>query len=156
MSQEPHQEIIPPSRSVKAPSEADQQNQRDTGQTRILNVGHVHWYSNDIAELAKLAAVDSALAHKVVDQRDNEDKRANNSYRFGMVVSVALVALIIFAFTFLFVKVGVWSTLLAIAFVIATALLIRVIVTGQWSETTWFGKIVDALSRALGSVAGPE
>lgn len=154
MSQKPDQEVFPPSRSVSRQNETRaQQDSRDDGQTRILNVGQLHWHGNDIAELTKLASVDPELARKVVDQRDAEDKRANNSYRFGMIVTVLLVTLIIFAFSFLFVKVGIWSTLLAIMFVIAIALLTRVILTGQWSDTTWFGKFVDALAKALGSTS---
>lgn len=122
----------------------------------MLSIGQLHWHGNDIAELTKLAAVNPELANKIVEQRDAEDKRANTSFRFGMVTTLILVAMILAAFSFLFVKVGVWATLLIVVFVLATALLVRVILTGQWSETTWFGKFVDALSRALGSSASPS
>ena len=152
MSQNPQQEIFPPSRSVSSPDDAGaQQGSSDGSRTNILNVGQLHWHGNDIAELAKLASIDPELARRVVDQRDNEDKRANISYRFGVAAAVLLVGIIIFACSFLFVKVGIWSTLLTVALAIAVALLVRVILTGQWSDTTWFGRLVDALTKMLGS-----
>ena len=47
---------------------------------------------------------------------------------------------------------GFWTTLFAVALILAVALLIRVILTGEWSDTSWFGKLIDSLARALGSV----
>jgi len=61
-----------------------------------------------------------------------------------------LIAAMIFVATIVWAT-GIWTTLMAIGLILAVALLIRVILTGEWSETTWFGKLVGALSKALGS-----
>lgn len=126
---------------------------RDTprgGGARYLSIGTLHYHGNDLAELRKIAEVSPELANKIVDQRDKEDSRANTSYRFGIVSSALLVSVALGAFSFLLLEVGVIPTLCAIGGVLAVALLIRVILTGEWSDTSWFGKLMHMLVKALG------
>lgn len=121
------------------------------GPSQVLTIGQYHYHGNDIAELRKLAEVSPQLAEKVVDQRDKEDARVNISYRFGLAVSLLLVAFTLTAFTVAMIFAGVWATLIAVAAILAVALLVRVILTGKWSDTSWFGKLVTAIARALGA-----
>lgn len=117
----------------------------------ILQIGQLHYYGNDLAELRKLAEVSPKLAEKVVDQRDREDRRGHASYRFGLLATVGLLLGVVAAFTLIFIFAGVVATLVLIGVLLAIALLIRVILTGEWSDTSWFGKLVSGLAGALGS-----
>lgn len=143
-------EILPPSRDDK-PSNGNGGNYG--GGDRFLAINHLHLHGNDLAELRKLAEVSPHLAEKVVDQRDREDARANVSYRFGLAASLVLVALTLTCVTTLLVFVGLLPTILVIALILAVSLLVRVVLTGQWSDTTWFGKLVGLLAKALGSTS---
>ena len=119
--------------------------------TRILAIRELHYHGNDLAELRKIAEQNPALAAKIVDQRDQEDSRFNVSYRFGIVGSLVLVGMLLCSVTMLLINVGIWATLGLTVVILAVALLIRVILTGEWSDTTWFGKFVSLLAKALGS-----
>lgn len=117
---------------------------------RFLSIKDFHYHANDIAELRKLAEVDPDLAAKIIEQRDREHARERASYNFGMLCAVGLLAMVLIAFTCLLIFAGLFSTLAAIAGILAVALLVRVILTGEWSDTSWFGKLLNALVRALG------
>ncbi|WP_128292608.1 MULTISPECIES: hypothetical protein [Afifella] len=120
---------------------------------RYLAIGSLHLHGNDLAELRKIASENPALAEKIVDQRDREDARANASYRFGIVASLILIAMALSSLTFILVWAGLLATIgLALA-TLAIAVLIRVVLTGEWSETSWFGRVVNALARMLGSAS---
>lgn len=136
------------------PEKQDEEGERQSSAgARILAIGNLHYHGNDLTELRKLSETNPQLAEKVVNQRDKESERDHYSYRFALVSTVSLVALVLLAVTVLFIFVGVWSTIGVIGVILAIALMIRVILTGEWSETTWFGKIVGALVKALGGKA---
>jgi len=111
----------------------------------ILNVGQFHYHGNDLKELRRLAEVSPDLAERVVDSSDKQDERFNVSFRLGIVAALMLVMTAILGIVFLTIYGGILSTISLIAFILAISLLIRVILTGQWSETSWFGKLVSAL-----------
>ncbi len=121
---------------------------RDGG--RFLAINHLHYHANDISELRKLAEVDPLLADKVVDQRDRESARVTASYNFGLLCTIVLLAMLLIATVVLLVFLGVFETLIAIAAILALALLVRVILTGEWSDTSWFGKLVNIVMVKLG------
>lgn len=135
-------EILPPSPNDPPPE------RRSGG---ILNIGQFHYHGSDLAELRKLAEVDPSLASKVVDQRDAEDGRANASYRFGIAASAVLVLGVVAAFAVILIFAGPIESAVVIGGILAVALLIRVILTGEWSDTSWFGKMMVSLAKALGA-----
>lgn len=146
-------EILPPSGN----NGSEEHNDHDRASGRnILSIGHLHLHGNDLAELRKLAEISPDLAEKVIDQRDAEDARANASYRFGMLASLVLVGLTLACITTLMIFVGVASTIAVIGLILAVALLVRVVLTGQWSDTSWFGKLVGMLAKALGSASDDQ
>lgn len=163
-------EIIPPGKNKDTPGAGEPDaNKKDgfagplaqetpgnvagaSGDTRTLQIfGNVHLHGNDLAELRKIAEVNPELAEKIVDQRDGEDIRAHASYRFGLVTVVGLLTILMGGFILCAYLFGLWTTLLLIALVLAVAVMIRVVLTGEWSDTTWFGQLVGGLAKALGS-----
>lgn len=136
----------PPVVIRQEPSEEDQESS-----SQILNIDNLHYHGNDIRELTKLAKVNPELAEKIVQQKDDANKRHHGSYRFGLGASITLVVAVLAAVSYLMVNLGVVATFAAIGLILAVALLIRVVLTGNWSDTTWFGRIVQLLAKVLGS-----
>lgn len=116
----------------------------------FLAINNLHYHANDISELRKLAEIDASLAEKIIDQRDRESARIAASYRFGLFMSSFLMATVIASFTLIVIYGGILTASAVIVAVLATALLVRVVLTGQWSETSWFGRLTDFCLRLLG------
>src|SRR2546423_12443964 len=98
-----------------------------------------------------MAKENPSLAKRIVDQRDKENQRQNVSYRFGVVGACLLVGMVLSGTFFSLVYAGFWATVSLMGVALAFALVIRVVLTGEWSETTWFGSLVHLLARVLGS-----
>jgi hypothetical protein len=112
-------------------------------------------YNSDIDALRRLAEVSPILARRVIDQRDRENLRENVSYRFAIVgTCVLLIAALALTFGCL-AYVGFWATFGLIGVLFAVALLVRVVLTGEWSDTSWFGSLVHLLAKVLGSKSEP-
>lgn len=122
----------------------------DGGNGRHLYIGNLNYSENDIKALAELAKVDPNLADKVVDQRNAESEREHFSERFGIAAVVLLIGMLIFGVVFITLEAGIVALGMLIALILATALMIRVIVTGEWSETTWFGSMIRGGVSLLG------
>jgi len=133
------------------PDENNKKSNAGDGGSRILNIGNLHYHGSDLHELRKIAETNAELAAKIVEQRDKEDQRANGSYRLGIIGSLILLIVIVVSVSFVLVHIGVAATLGLMGVVLAAALLIRVVLTGEWSETSWFGRMVIALARGLGA-----
>ncbi len=131
-----------------ASKEENGNGRRDGG--RFLAINHLHYHANDISELRKLAEIDPALAEKIIDQRDSENRRITASYNFGLICTVVLLGMLLAAVVSLLIVLGVFETMVAIAAILALALLVRVILTGEWSDTSWFGKLIALIFKALG------
>jgi hypothetical protein len=101
--------------------------------------------------LTRMAKVNPGLATAIVQQRDTENRREHVSYRFGLVSSAILVSSAAGACLVGLIIVGLFQTLVLVAVILAVAVLVRVVLTGEWSETSWFGWLVHLLARALGS-----
>ena len=117
---------------------------------RYLRIDQYNDYGNDIAALAELAKIDKGLAEKFIDKSDKADHRAHISERFGLASTVILLGVLIAGFVAIIIFGGVFDALILIAAILALSLLVRVVLTGEWSETTWFGKIVELLVAGLG------
>ena len=131
------------------PSSQNNESGRSQGD-RFLAINHLHYHANDISELRKLAEVDPTLAEKVIDQRDKENERIVGSYNLAVIATSVLLAFILGCGTLLIVFAGLLKTMAAIALVLACALFIRAVLTGQWSDTSWFGKLLSAILKLLG------
>lgn len=122
----------------------------DGSETRVLHIDQLHLHANEIDSLARLAKTDPELARIIVDQKDAFDKREHGSYRFGMLVSGSLVLGIIACLTYAFVKLGIVLSILLIFCLIAAGLFVRVLLTGEWSDTSFVGHMIKGIIHALG------
>jgi hypothetical protein len=138
------------------PTRRDKDGARTSSDNSGINIENLNYTASDVDALRRMAEVNPELAERIVDQRDRENQRENVSYRFGVVAaSVLLIAILAFTFGCL-AYVGFLATLGLIGVVLACALLVRVVLTGEWSETSWFGSLVHLLARALGSRTPPD
>lgn len=116
----------------------------------FLAIGQFHYHGNDLSELRKLAEHNPELAEQLIRNSDKADQRSHLSYRFGLLVSFVLLIAIIVAVLAVIVLEGIWVATVIIAGILAVALLVRVILTGEWSDTSWFGRFVGFLAKTLG------
>ncbi|NML75276.1 hypothetical protein HHL25_14185 [Rhizobium sp. S-51] len=136
-------EILPPKKT-------DDGNEGGSQNGNHLLINHLHYYANDLAELRKLAEVDPDLAKAVVAQRDEENKRIVGSYNLGLVLAALLLAVTLAALTSLIIFAGIVATLVCAVGLLSCALFMRVILTGEWSDTSWLGKVINYLVKLLG------
>lgn len=131
--------------------QSNSENNHDAGRdTRILNIDSLHLHSNEIDSLNRLAQTDPELARIVVEQKDRFDKREHGSYRFGVISALILATVALVSLSFVLIELGVIATLLLIFGIMAIALLLRVLLTGEWSETSWIGHFVSGMVTLLG------
>jgi ABC-type uncharacterized transport system fused permease/ATPase subunit len=130
---------------IEAPKRSGRQNKRGLNET-----GKGPFDRTELLVLYKLAQVDPELAAKIIDQRDNDSARAAASYRFGLFVSISsmLISLISLLLVLLFSSIA--KALVLVLGVMAIALLTRVVITGDWSETGWFGKGLELILQVFG------
>lgn len=140
--------------SSKLPEKPDgPSGEEPDGTSKIVQIENLHLHASDIDALRRLSDSDPELARIVVDQKDKFDARHHGSYRFGLAVTVFFVLGVISLLTYALVNLGILLALLLLAALIATALLTRVILTGEWSDTSMIGKIIEALIKVLGGEA---
>ncbi|WP_047629797.1 hypothetical protein [Rhizobium sp. WW_1] len=143
--------MAPKSRPPAKSTDQDENNENGhQSGGHFLAINNLHYHANELSELRKLAEVSPELAEKVIEQRDKESARITASYNFGIACSIILLALILASFTILCIYVGIIATIAATGGILAVALMIRVILTGEWSETSWVGKIVASIIKGLG------
>lgn len=128
-------EILPPS-----------EGERKDGGGFSLHVKDFHYKANDLTELRKIAEQDPALAKQIVETRDGMHRRENNSALVGMVLaSVVAISLIGGSVTAL-VLLGWWQAIVFASGLMFAGHFLRVLMTGQWSETSWIGKLFKVTS----------
>ncbi len=133
------------------PDNSKSPNDKSSQGNQTLNINDFHYHGNDLAEIARIAEKSPVLAAKILDYSNQADKRKNTSYRFGLVSTTLLLSIALFTVTYIVVNQGIFISIGAAALILAIALLIRVILTGEWSDTSWFGKFIGLLAKALGS-----
>ena len=137
--------------SSKLPEKPDgPSGEEPDGTSKIVQIENLHLHASDIDALRRLSDSDPELARIVVDQKDKFDARYHGSYRFGLAASVVLVLSSIGALTLALIYLGVLKGMLLLAGVIAAAVFVRVILTGEWSETSMIGQIIGAMVKMLG------
>lgn len=120
------------------------------GETRILNVDELHLHVNDLDALRRLNDSDPELARIVVGHKDKSDAREHASFRFAVAVTSVLVIGILFAGSYIFVNLGVLPSIFLIMFLFLVAVALRVVLTGEWSDTSWIGKAVLQIIAVFG------
>tara|TARA_R110002126_G_scaffold184665_1_gene333083 strand:+ start:1703 stop:2140 length:438 start_codon:yes stop_codon:yes gene_type:complete len=125
-------------------------NTKPTG-NQILNVGNYHYHGNDLKELRLLAEASPDIAEQVLQNQEKADARFNNSHRFGLCATIFLVVIALVGLVTVIIFDQILSLILLVVLVLAMALMIRVVLTGHWSDTSWFGRTVGLLAKSLGS-----
>ena len=124
---------------------------KDAGEeTRVLNIDSLHLHSNEIDSLNRLAKTDPDLARIVVDQKDRFDRRGHASFRFGVISASILLLGLVAAASYVLVKLGILLSIILLAFILTAALFIRVMLTGEWSDTSAIGAAINGIVRILG------
>lgn len=129
--------------STNGPLEAKDsgQGQGKSDASFSLFVENFHYRANDLTELRKLAEQDPALARQIVETRDAMHRRENNSFLAGMVMATAVAITLIAGSVTTLIYLGWWQALIFGAGLLFAGHFLRVLMTGQWSETSWFGKL---------------
>lgn len=105
-----------------------------------LNVENLHYHANDLDSLRRLAEVDPALARDYLEKSDRADRRMNNSMTIGMIAAGTVALALIGGATTSVIFLGWWQSIILIGMILGCSHLLRVLLTGKWSETSWFGK----------------
>lgn len=141
----------PPSKPDEgSEKEFDGDKDRDGGSSNTLHIETYNAAPNDLEQLRKIAETDPVLARHIVDQKDKEHARETGSERLGIVVTATLLALVLLIVLLLILNGGFWTLLAGTGVIIALAVLVRVVITGEWSDASWIGKMVAAITRAAG------
>ncbi|MCY1664593.1 hypothetical protein [Rhizobium sp. SL86] len=132
-------------------SQDNENGRRDGG--RFLAINNLHYHANEISELRRLAETNPELAEKIIDQRDRSEARVAASYNFGVGATVVLLTILLTAAVVTLAFGGVLHLLVLVAVLLAGSFLVRVVLTGEWSDTSWFGKLVTSMISVLGGKA---
>jgi hypothetical protein len=116
----------------------------EPGTSVHLNVGAVHLQANDIDALRRLANDHPELATSLIDQKDRENRRENTSFIVGMITAAVLAITLIVVAGISLIYLGWWQALIFVASLLALSHVLRTILTGEWSDTSWFGKLTGA------------
>lgn len=106
--------------------------------------GDVHYSPNDIAELRKLAESHPDLAKQVVKDRRDFVVLDNNTERLGMVLATVLGVVLIVGASVTLVKLGWWQSIMFVAALLGISHVLRTILKGEFSDTSWFGQIMTS------------
>lgn len=104
--------------------------------------GDVHLTPNDIAELRRLADSHPDLAAQVVKDRRDLAVLDNNTERLGMILAVLLGVSLIVGASVTLVKLGWWQSTMFVAALLGISHVLRTILKGEFSDTSWFGQIL--------------
>jgi hypothetical protein len=136
------------------PAELDHSKADRRNGDNILAIRDFHYHGNDLRELKEIAKENPDLAHKLVDNSDRQDARANVSYRFGLIATSAIVIAVIGLFGIIIFTEGLKATLAYGFILFLCIILIRVILTGEWSDESWIGRALVWMSKLLGANSG--
>lgn len=109
----------------------------------VVNIENFNHSTNDLDALRRLAEVDPELAKEVVRNKDNANRRETNSFTMAVFASVALVAFMICAGALVLINLGALETAIFVAIMLGCSHVVRVILTGKWSSTSWIGSLLQ-------------
>lgn len=109
---------------------------------KSLSVDVFNYNPNSLTELRKIAESNPDLASKIVDSQTKGMKWANISEWFGIAVAGALGLTAILGFVAIVVKLGWWQSVAFLALLLCVSHVMRTLLTGEWSDTSWFGQFL--------------
>lgn len=112
----------------------------DQPTVHIENFNH---RTNDLDALRRLAEVSPDLAQAYLDNSDRSDSREYRSTNIAVIVTGLLAAFTLLGAGLILVNLGVIQTTIFIAVMLGISHLLRVILTGKWSSTSWIGQLIS-------------
>lgn len=113
------------------------------GNTVNVHIDTANIQTNDIDALRRLAEADPELARMVVVRRDWAAAREERSVIIGMVTAGTVAVVLLLVVGYSLVKLGWWQTIAFTAVLLACSHLLRVLLKGEWSDTSWFGQFIS-------------
>ncbi len=120
------------------------------GAGQSVNIQNFHYENNDIDALKRMADDHPELADKLVDNRMREVAIMANSECLGMFMATILGISLVGGMSWTLVSLGWWQSLMFVAALRGISHILRTLLKGEFSDTSWFGRI---LTR---TPAGPE
>ena len=116
-----------------------------SGDTSSISVhGDIYLQANDIAELRKLANEHPELAQQVVNDRRDVAIFEGRTERLGMVLAVIFGISLISGTSVTLVALGWWQSIMFVAALLGISHILRTFLKGEFSETSWFGRIMTS------------
>ena len=122
---------------------------------RYLTIyGDVHYTPNELSELKKLADDHPELAARIVSNRSQEVLLSHRTERLGMLLAVAFGLVLISGTAWTLVSLGWWQSIMFVASLLSISHVLRTVLKGEFSDTSWFGQIMRGkvnLNSAVGA-----
>lgn len=129
-------EIIPPNDPIDRNGNG--------GNSYYVNITNAHLRTNNIDGYRRLAAECGVeFAEKVLESNERQDRRETAGLVIGMISAGLLAIALVLAVTASIILLGWWQSVLVALLLLACGMLMRVLLTGEWSETSWIGKILS-------------
>jgi len=109
-----------------------------------IRTEHVHFQPNNVAEIGLLADRHPELAAQIVTNDAAKSERENGSFRLGMIITGTVAISAIGFSAWALISMGVWQALALVATLLGISHVLRTILKGEWSDTSWFGKMLGA------------
>jgi hypothetical protein len=108
-----------------------------------LNIENFHYTANELAELRRIAERNPELADKLVDHKERAEIREDKSFRLGLICASTIAIVLFGGVCYTIVQLGVWQSIVFVAAMLALSHILRSVLTGEWSDTSWFGKMIS-------------
>lgn len=153
MEENPHQKAqtqlsdnanLPAARSNGASGSED-----DAG-GQHLYVNTLNYRANDLAELRKLAETSPELANKLLENQDRQNSRSERSYRLGLGMAGLITLAIVAGGSYVLVSLGWWQTVVFVLVLLGVSHVLRSVLKGEFSETSWFGNFLSGAKKKQG------
>lgn len=118
--------------------------ENDNG-AKSLHVENFHYNPNSLTELRKIAETNPELASKIVDSQTKVARWYNISEWVGFGVAGVIALAVIVGFVAIVVQLGWWQSIAFLLIILAISHVLRTVLTGEWSDTSWLGQILKGM-----------
>ncbi len=129
---------------AKPPKNLSEDNGNSDSESANVNIyGDFYHHPNDISELRKLADSHPDLAKQIVADRRAQHQAEHRTERMGMVLAVVFGVVLISGASWTLVQLGWWQSLMFVACLLGISHVLRTILKGEFSDTSWFGSLIS-------------
>lgn len=102
-----------------------------------LRIDNLHYMPNSLTELRRLAQEHPDLAKDVVDAQREAKRLDAGSERIGLYAALILALFCVTGAVIIVITLGWWQTMAFVLVMLGVSHLVRTVLTGEWSETSW-------------------